>query len=183
MKMLSPACGLEWSVSPSCKPGSVLNGIFSCCSHSWPCLSCLHSLMLSILSYQSILLRPSEDTQGSAAVQIPSQRKPLILGPFTRFFSVASGAGPGRPLQVLSSLGYKGLTLCLWNDWVSLWSELPFRLMPSWWLSTDQHDRESVAPESGVADLDYQKLRLFTLDFFIQVGTMHLCPEWWERLP
>lgn len=88
-----------------------------------------------------------------------------------------------RPLQVLSSLGYRGLTLCLWNDWVSLWSELPFRLMPWWWLSTDQHDRESVAPESGVTDLYYQKLRLFTLDFFIQVETTHLCPEWWERLP
>ena len=51
------------------------------------------------------------------------------------------------PPQVLSSLGYKGLTLCLWNDWVSLWSELSFRLMPSWWLNTDQHDHESVVPE------------------------------------
>lgn len=41
--------GWQWSVSLSCKPGSVLNSIFSCCSRSWPRFSCLHSLTLSIL--------------------------------------------------------------------------------------------------------------------------------------
>lgn len=51
------------------------------------------------------------------------------------------------PRQVPSSLGHKGLTLHPWNDWVSLWSVLPFRLMPAWWLSTDQLDHEFVVPE------------------------------------
>lgn len=35
-------------------------------------------------------------THGIAAVQIPSQRKLLILGPFTRLLTVSSGAGPGH---------------------------------------------------------------------------------------
>ena len=33
------------------------------------------------------------------------------------------------PLKVLSSLEYKGLTLCPWNYWVSIWLVLPSRLV------------------------------------------------------
>lgn len=74
------------------------------------------------------------------------------------------------PPQVLSSLGYKGLTLCLWNDWVSLWSELSLgSCLPGDSVQTSM-TMSLWFPSTGVTDLHYQKLRL--------VYTSLLHPGW-----
>lgn len=94
----------------------------------------LHSLMTHFVIPESHTV-PPEDRWGIAVAQIPNWRKPLTLVLIASPTLASSRWSWSWPLKVLSSPKRRGLTLCPWNDWVSLWSPLSVRFMPSWWFS------------------------------------------------
>lgn len=125
MKILH-TCGLKLSILPSSKPRSTLNSffIFATTSDS--------SLLPDSTQFvkQKPHTAPPKDRRGIAAVQIPDWRKLQILGnySFTQPFA-SRRRSRSWSLEVFCSPEFKGLTLCPWNHWVSIWSVLPFGLV------------------------------------------------------
>ena len=125
-------CGLKLSILPSSKPRSTLNSFFIFATASdLGSYTRLHSLTLPILFNKISHCAPWGQTRNCSSPNSRLEEAPdSEKGNYSFTHPLASCRWSWSwPLKVLSSPEYKGLTLCPWNYWVSIWLVLPSRLV------------------------------------------------------